>query len=61
MQVLLTVLTIILRSLAAPGVRIDDFQKNQELLGRKDVETTMTHINVLNRQDEGVKSPADDL
>jgi site-specific recombinase XerD len=33
----------------------------QELLGHKDVKTTMIYTHVLNQGDKGVKSPMDDL
>ena len=38
-----------------------DICATQELLGRKDVKTTMIYTHVLNRGGKGVKSPVDDL
>ena len=38
-----------------------DIRIVQELLGRKDVSTTMIYANVLNRGGKGVRSPIDGL
>jgi hypothetical protein len=39
----------------------NDIRTVQELLGHRDVKTTMIHTHVLNRGGHGVQSPADRL
>jgi len=52
------------RSHPPPAARVDahyDIRTIQELLGHKDVPTTMIHTHGLNKGGRGVQSPADRL